>query len=184
MHGDTVDRILANWHRERPDLDVAPMALYGRLARLADVLAREFEPVYAQFGLGGGKFDVLATLRRSGAPYRQTPTALSRSLLLSSGGMTHRLDHLESAGLIVRLPDPADRRGSLVQLTDLGREAIDRALEAHVVNLHRVFDTAVPPEDRELLAGLLRALLVSLEPGEAAIPRAQGDGRSVEATAE
>jgi DNA-binding MarR family transcriptional regulator len=158
------------------------MALYGRLVRLADVLAREFEPVYSRFGLGGGKFDVLATLRRSGPPYRQTPTALSRSLLLSSGGMTHRLDHLEAAGLIVRLPDPADRRGSLVQLTDLGREAIDRALDAHVDNLHRVFDSALPPEDRELLAGLLRALLVSIEPAETTTPRSYGDGRSFEAT--
>ena len=97
--------------------------------------------------------------------------------------MTHRLDHLEAAGLIVRLPDPADRRGSLVQLTDLGRDAIDRALEVHVDNLHRVFDTALAAEDRELLAGLLRALLTSLESAESVTARSPGDGRSVDSTA-
>jgi DNA-binding MarR family transcriptional regulator len=164
MNTDTVDRILANWRQERPDLDVTPMALYARLVRLADYLAREFEPVYARFGLGGGRFDVLASLRRSGAPYQQTPTALSRLLLLSSGGMTHRLDQLEAAGLIARLQDPNDRRGTLVQLTDSGRDMIDRALEAHVDHLHRVFDDALAPADRNTLAELLRALLLALEP--------------------
>ena len=165
MQQDTMDQILARWARERPDLDVSPMALYGRLVRAAGYLVRETEPVYASFGLGGGKFDVLATLRRSGPPYRLTPTALSRWLLLSSGGMTHRLDQLEAAGLIARLPDPADRRGTLVELTPAGHALIDQALEMHVAKLHRLFAPLSAPE-REMLAGPLRRLLVAFESAE------------------
>jgi DNA-binding MarR family transcriptional regulator len=115
--------------------------------------------------LNSGEFDVLASLRRSGTPYQLTPTELFRTLMLSSGAMTNRLDRLEHAGLIVRLPDPSDRRGTLVGLTARGREIADVAVTAHVANEHRLLDT-LSAEEQAQLAQLLRKLLVGLESSE------------------
>ena len=129
---DHVDRIVTQWRRERPDLDVAPLGVLGRLFRVAqladDALAKGVEP----FGLQRGWFDLLAALRRAGAPYELNPTELMKATLLSSGGMTKRLDRLVEAGLVERRPDPDDRRGTLVRLTRQGKSTIDKALEAHV----------------------------------------------------
>lgn len=164
MEHDRVDDILAQWRRERPDLDPSPMGVIGRISRAERSLGRALEALFATFGLNRGEFDVLATLRRSGPPYRLTPTALFTELMLSSGAMTNRLDRLEQAGLIERTPDPADRRGTLVGLTPQGRELVDAAVAAHLANEQHLLH-ALSPAEQEQLAQLLRTLLCSLEHG-------------------
>jgi DNA-binding MarR family transcriptional regulator len=159
---DAVDRITAQWRRERPDLDPDPMGVIGRISRIAILVERELERVFAQHGLTGGDFDVLATLRRSGAPYRLTPGALSRSTMITTGGMTKRLDRLETSGLIRREPDPRDRRGKLIVLTDGGRALVDGAVEAHLRNEERLL-ADLPAAKRKQLAALLRDLLIVLD---------------------
>jgi DNA-binding MarR family transcriptional regulator len=140
------------------------MGVIGRISRAAIALGHSLEAVFAGFGLNRGEFDVLATLRRSGAPFRLTPTALFKDLMLSSGAMTNRLDRLERAGLISRAPDPSDRRGTLVELTPRGLELVDAAVAAHLANEQRLL-AALSPDEREQLAGLLRTLMRSLEDG-------------------
>ena len=157
-----MDEILAQWRRERPDLDVAPLGLYGRLFRVVHLsdsaLAREL----AAYGLQPGWFDLLAALRRAGAPYELNPTRLMHATLLSSSGMTKRLDRMEGAGLIERRPDPNDRRGTLVRLTRRGKSLIDKAVETHVANEARLLG-ALTAAERRTLDGLLKQLLVELE---------------------
>jgi len=159
---DAVDRIAAQWRRERPDLDPTPMETIGRISRIAVLMQRELERVFAEHGLTEGDFDVLATLRRSGAPYRLTPGELSRSTMVTTGGMTKRLDRLEATGLIQREPDPRDRRGKLIALTDDGRVLIDNAVEAHLENEERLLKD-LPAAKRDQLVALLRELLLSLD---------------------
>ena len=158
--GDAVDRITAQWRSERPDLDSGPMEVIGRITRLSAVIQRELERVFAQHGLAGGDFDVLATLRRSGAPV--TPGELSRATMVTTGGMTKRLDRLEELGLIRRQPDPDDRRGRRIALTDEGGALIDRAVEAHLENEERLL-AELPAAKREQLTVLLRELLTALD---------------------
>src|SRR5437868_4076950 len=134
MSKDRVDRILEQWKRELPELDRAPMGVLGRISRLSELADREFDAVFSTYGLTGGEFDVLAALRRSGAPYRLTPTELSRALLVSSGGMTKRLKRLESTGLVRRVPSAEDGRSSSVALTAKGRRVVEDAVAAHVEN--------------------------------------------------
>ena len=118
----------AQWKRELPGLDVGAMEVIGRLNETAIVIGRDYlEPVFARHGLQRGEFDVLATLRRSGAPFALTPTDLYQATMLSSGGMTARLDKLEKAGLIARRPNPDDRRGTIVVLTEPGRKVTEAA---------------------------------------------------------
>jgi len=159
---DAVDRITAQWRHERPDLDPAPMGVLGRISRIAALADRELDAVFAEHDLTGADFDVLATLRRSGAPYRLTPGELSRSTMVTSGGMTKRLDRLEARRLIRREPDPSDRRGKLIALTPKGRDLVDHAVEAHLENEERLL-SALPATKRRELAGLLRELLTSLD---------------------
>ena len=161
---DRVDAILEQWRRERPELDTSTMGVIGRVNRLSTLFGQSHAEVFARFGIDRGEFDVLATLRRSGAPYRLSPTQLFRSLMMSSGGMTSRLDRLERAGLVRRVPDPNDRRSVRVELTGHGLETVDRAVEAHVENQHRLL-AGLTELDRERLATLMRGLLVSLEGG-------------------
>src|SRR3954469_16870332 len=123
-HPDGVDRIIDQWRTERPDLDTTAMAIFGRVFRLARNGGDAVERVYAEYGIGRAEFDVLATLRRAGPPYRLSPGALAASMMLSSGGTTARLDRLEKAGLVERSPDPNDRRGVLVRLSNRGKEII------------------------------------------------------------
>ena len=158
---DGVDLILEQWRRERPDLDASPIGVIGRISRLARELEQRLEPVYAEQGLEPGWYDVLATLRRSGPPYRLRPTEFSNALMLTSSGTTKRLDRLEQAGLVARTPDPDDRRGTLITLTAAGRELVDAASEAHLANEHRLL-SALTEGERERLAALLRKLLVGL----------------------
>lgn len=159
---DPVDDILAQWHRERPDLDVSPMGLIGRMTRLASHLRKAIGKTFAEFGLQLGEFDVLATLRRSGAPYQLTPTELFKSMMVSSGTMTNRIDRLEHSGLVERIPDVRDRRGTLIQLTDKGLNLIDEAVTAHVENEHRILSD-LSQQEKEALSDLLRKLLLSFE---------------------
>lgn len=162
MNVDPVDRILAQWHKERPDLDVSPMGIIGRIGRLSKHLDRGIQQTFSEFGLNVGEFDVLATLRRSGQPYQLSPTDLFNTLMVSSGTMTHRIDRLEQADLVKRIPDPSDRRGTLIQLTDKGFNLIEKAVEAHVKNEHRLLNVLEETE-REVLVKLLRQLLLSFE---------------------
>jgi DNA-binding MarR family transcriptional regulator len=162
MKSDPVDKILGQWQRERPDLDVSPMGVIGRMGRLAKHLERAIQETFAEFGLTVGEFDVLAALRRSGKPYQLSPTELFNTLMVSSGTMTHRIDRLEQAELVRRIPDLNDRRGTLIELTDKGFNLIEKAVEAHVTNEHHVLNVLAESE-REALAQLLRKLLVSFE---------------------
>lgn len=159
---DAVDAILAQWHRERPDLDVSPMGTIGRIQRCAALLQRRLEDTFAAFGLTGWEFDMLATLRRSGAPYCLAPTTLFSTLMVTSGTMTHRLGRLEASGWIERLPNPQDARSSLVQLTPAGLALIDRAVEAHVANEHHIL-SALKATDIAALDVRLALLLAALE---------------------
>jgi DNA-binding MarR family transcriptional regulator len=161
MARDGVDEILEQWRRERPDLDPSPIGVVGRVSRLARELERRLEPVYAAHGLEPGWHDLLATLRRSGPPYRMRPTDLMETLMLTSSGTTKRLDRLEKAGMIARAPDPSDRRGTLIALTDAGRELIDGVTGPHLANEARLLAPLTPAE-RDTLAGLLRKLLIDL----------------------
>lgn len=165
MEWDQVDRILAQWKEQRPDVDVSPIAVLGRLHRLAAVTGRLLSNNLQRHGLTREAFDVLATLRRSGPPYQLNPTQLLGSLMLTSGSMTNRIDRLEAEGYVERLPDPKDRRGTLVGLTEAGKEAVDRVLPAHVANEEQMLAT-LTEQEREELARLLRKLLLALESEE------------------
>jgi DNA-binding MarR family transcriptional regulator len=159
---DRVDELVAQWERERPDLDPRPMATLGRLSRIYTLARARVDAVFAAHGLDQGQFDVLATLRRSGPPYRLSPTALSSALLVSSGGMTNRLDRLERAGLVARHRDPADRRALQIELTLKGRELLDATLSEHVANEERIL-APLTREERDELDRLARKLLAGLE---------------------
>jgi DNA-binding MarR family transcriptional regulator len=161
-HRDHVDEILAQWSRERPELDVAPLGLFGRLFRVAHLADAALGKGLARHALQPGWFDLLAALRRSGAPHELNPTALKRATLLSSGGMTKRLDRLEEEGLVERRPDPSDRRGTLVRLTRRGKAVVEEAVETHVANEELLLG-ALGAADRRTLDGLLRTLLAELE---------------------
>jgi DNA-binding MarR family transcriptional regulator len=161
MPTDPVGRIIQQWSRERPDLDLTPMEVIARISRVARVLERHVEDTFAVYGLARGGFDVLAALRRSGPPYRLSPTELYRSFLISSSAITNRIDRLEEVGLVVRSPDPYDRRGVLVGLTARGHQLIDEAVEAHLANEAQLL-SALGPGEREILVELLSKLLVTL----------------------
>jgi DNA-binding MarR family transcriptional regulator len=159
---DAIDRIIAQWRRERPDLDLSAMEVFGRLGRLARVLEPAVEAVFARHGLRQGEFDVLAALRRSGEPYTLIPSALSDTLMMSRAGMTNRLDRLEAAGLVDRTLDPADRRSFRIALTDEGKRVIDATVTDHAANLTRLV-SGLSPGDAAVLGRVLRTLLDSLD---------------------
>src|SRR5215218_1431034 len=129
---DGVDAIIEQWRRERPEIDHAPIGVIGRISRLAREIEARLEIVYREHGLEPGWHDVLATLRRTGPPHRLRPSDFTSSLMLTSSGTTKRLDRLEQAGLITREPDPDDRRGTLITLTEAGHALLDTAVDAHV----------------------------------------------------
>ncbi|MBB5019522.1 DNA-binding MarR family transcriptional regulator [Chitinivorax tropicus] len=157
---DAVDRILAQWHRERPDLDVSPMGPIGRVRRCAALLQKQLDGTFAQYGLSSWEFDVLATLRRSGAPYCLAPMDLLAALMVTSGTMTHRLKGLEGRGLVFRFPNQEDARSMMVQLTDEGLDLINRAVEAHVENERRILAGLSSDEAVELNQCLSKLLLL------------------------
>lgn len=159
---DRAAKAIEQWKRERPDLDVSPMAVLGRLNEASSLIARErLAPLLARFGLQSGEFDVLATLRRSGSPYALTPTALYEATMVTSGAMTNRLDRLEKSGLIMRGPHPNDRRGVVVQLTERGLALVDEAVAAHVANEHEIL-SGLTRQEQDTLSRLLEKLIGSV----------------------
>lgn len=160
---DPVDRIVAQWAEERPDLQTRAMAVFGRIYRVADGMGRLQTAVYSRFGLSRGDFDVLATLRRSGPTHTLSPGDLAATLMLTSGGVTGRLNRLEARGLLRRSQDPQDRRGIRVTLTPEAVELIDQAVAAGLAEQRRVLDDALVDSDQEVLADLLRAVLLAIE---------------------
>ena len=158
---DHVQHVLEQWRLEAPELDRSPMGVIGRISRLAQLLQLELEPIFAAHGVNGGEFDVLAALRRSGRPYRLTPTELSRALMVTSGGMTKRLTALEGRGVIHREPDPTDGRSTAVSLTREGKRLVEAILPEHVANEQRLL-SELSNDERAELAGLLETLAVSL----------------------
>ena len=159
---DHVDQILAQWQTERPDLDTGPMGLLGRLKRLTDALSLEVARVIEAHGLTSASFDVLATLRRAGAPYALTPSELIGWTMVTSGTMSNRLDRLEAAALIHRGPNPSDGRGQIVSLTPKGFALIDTVVAEHVQNQHRLV-ADLPPDLRPAFEAGLRAWLAALD---------------------
>ncbi len=158
---DAVDLILDQWARERPDLDCTPMGIIGRISQLQREVYLAQRATFARHGLDAPSFDVLAALRRAGAPYQLTPTALMRTALVTSGAITQRLDRLEERGLITRRRSDSDGRAVVVTLTEAGRTALDDALPDHLATERQLLD-GLPSADRELLSSLLRRLLVAL----------------------
>ncbi|GAA0584856.1 MarR family transcriptional regulator [Streptomyces crystallinus] len=161
---DHVDLLLAQWGERRPDLDVSPMAVIGRLKRLSRLIETELRRTFAEHGLDPASFDVLATLRRSPPPHLLTPAELMRSAMVTSGAVSQRLDRLEERGLVTRSPSPTDGRVVQVALTPEGHALIDRALPDHLATEERLL-TALGADRREELAGTLRELLESLGDG-------------------
>lgn len=158
---DAVDAIIAMWARERPDLDPAPMGIVGRISRLSRLLDKELKEFFAGHGLEFWEFDVLATLRRSGAPHELSPGALLKTAMVTSGAITNRVDRMEAKGLVERRPDPADRRGVLIRLTPAGLALIDDLMPKHIANERRLL-ADLAAEDRRQLGDLLRVLATGL----------------------
>lgn len=164
---DEVDDLVAAWQRQRPDLDVAPLRVLSRVSRLARHLDIARRGAFAAHGLESWEFDVLSALRRAGPPFQLTPGALLRATLVTSGTMTNRIDRLAARELVVRGPDPGDRRGVLVRLTTAGREMADSALAGLLKN-ERELLAALPGDRLDELADLLRTLTLPFD-------SAQGD---------
>jgi len=166
---DYIEQTITAWRRERPGLDLSGMAVVARLLRVAHRFDEAQDEFFAALGLKPGWLDVLAALRRSGEPYTLTPTRLAEEALISTAGMTNRLDRLEQAGLVNRLPDPEDRRGILVELTADGRDLVDSAVDAHR-GLTRRLLAGLDAGEREELDRLLKGLLGPLDSGESPAP--------------
>lgn len=159
---DEVDAVVDAWHRERPDLDVAPLHVLSRISRLARLLDQARRQAFSQHHLDGWEFDVLSALRRGGTPYELSPGALMQQTLVTSGTMTNRVDRLAQRGLVERRPAPNDRRGVLVRLTDQGRAIVDGAM-ADLLDYERGLLAELDHPERDRLSGALRTLLASLE---------------------
>jgi DNA-binding MarR family transcriptional regulator len=159
---DPVDAIVEQWATVRPDLDTAAMEVFGRIFRLSRAMGDRMEKAYTPHGISRGEFDVLATLRRAGEPYTLSPRELSATLMLTTGGMTGRLDKLERAGLLRRSPDPHDRRGLQVTLTEKGLALIDEAVGSGLTAQTAAL-SGLDAEQAGQLADLLRKLLTSTE---------------------
>jgi DNA-binding MarR family transcriptional regulator len=160
--GDAVDAIIEEWRRERPDLDPSAKEVTGRIVRLASLFQHAYSDTFGPLDLNDGDYGVLAPLRRVGAPHELTPTELAKHRMMTSGGMTAALDRLERKGLVARVPNPTDRRGSLVRLTDSGLETIDEAMKQHVLTEQRLV-AGLDEGERAQLTVLLRKLLRAVD---------------------
>jgi DNA-binding MarR family transcriptional regulator len=154
---DAVADMVGQWQRERPDLDPSPMLVVGRMFRLVDEFDRRLRPPFAEAGLGNGDFDVLAALRRSGEPYALSAGELSRTVLVTTGAITKRVDRLEAKGLVARTVADEDARGRQIALTPKGIEMTDQLMGEHLANQRRLLEPLTGKE-REVLAGLLAKL--------------------------
>jgi DNA-binding MarR family transcriptional regulator len=159
---DEVDDLVAGWRAERPDLDLEPLQVLSRVSRLARHLDLARRTAFAAYGLEAWEFDVLSALRRQGPPYQLSPGALLRATLVTSGTMTNRIDRLASAGLVSRHPDPLDKRGVIVAITDRGKFAVDAAL-TDLLDRERQLLSGLDPGHRDTLAALLRVLLTPFD---------------------
>ena len=168
--------MIAQWAAIRPHVDTTPIGVIARLGRVTAFIDASVNATLGEFGLTREAWDVLASLRREGPPYRLSPTQLYMSLMRSSGAMTHRLAALERVGLVKRLPDPDDGRGILVQLTGKGVRLVDRVAPKHLANERRLL-AALTDDDRGELAELLRKLLVAYEREHPAPPHSGRGGR-------
>jgi DNA-binding MarR family transcriptional regulator len=155
---DEVDELTEAWARERPDLELAPVAVFSRISRLARHLDLARRKAFTRHEMESWEFDVLAALRRTGPPYELSPGRLLKETLVTSGTMTNRVDRLAARGHVERSPDPADRRGVIVRLTDEGRAAVDAAFEELLAAENELL-ADLSPRDRDRLASLLRVLL-------------------------
>lgn len=162
---DAVDEIVEEWRRERPDLDTSAKEITGRIVRLTGIFQQAWADALAPLGVTDSDFGILAPLRRAGAPHQLTPTELARHKMMTSGGMTAALDRLERKGLLTRVPNPADRRGSLVQLTDDGLRVVDEAMVLHTEVEHAMVG-GLSEREREHLVVLLKTLLHAVEPAQ------------------
>lgn len=160
---DHVDKILAQWRAERPDLDVEPMGVIGRIKRVSASLMREMEKTWERHGLNAASFDVLATLRRSGSPYALSPGDLMAWTMVSSGTMTNRIDQLVKSGHVIRVPNPDDGRGFLISLTEQGFNTIESAVTDHVATQHGL-TKGLSATDQQTLNRLLIKLESSVTP--------------------
>ncbi|WP_417461664.1 MarR family winged helix-turn-helix transcriptional regulator [Kordiimonas sp.] len=159
---DHVDKIIAQWTRERPDLTLEPMALIGRISRLGQHFSRGMGKTFAKYGLNAASFDVLATLRRSGAPFRLSPGDLMATTMVSSGTMTNRIDQLAKEGLVERVKNPDDGRGFLISLTDKGFALVDGMLKDHIAT-QLALTADLTGDELEALSKLLQAYLSRIE---------------------
>ncbi|HEY1703162.1 MAG TPA: MarR family transcriptional regulator [Trebonia sp.] len=162
MLRDEVDDLVAAWQSQRPDLDIEPLQVLSRVSRLAKHLDIARRSAFAAHSLESWEFDVLSALRRAGPPFQLTPRALLRATLVTSGTMTNRIDRLAARDLVRREPDPRDRRGVLVTLTEQGQEVVDAAL-ADLLASERKLLASLNADQRDQLAGLLRTLLVPFD---------------------
>ena len=162
MSEDTTDRVLSGWEETRPDLEVGALQVTARLSRIGPLLARRQEEVFDRFSLSRGEVGALSALRISGPPYRLSPTRLAKGLMLSSAGITSRIDRLERRRLVRRLDDPDDRRGVIIELTDDGRDVVDEAVAALAISDRQLLER-LDPQEVEQLEGLLRKVLALLE---------------------
>ncbi len=162
MERDHVADLAEQWARRRPELGTEALEVAARIFRLQRILSRTAATRLGELSLNEGEFSVLSALRRSEPPHELTPTDLHRALLLSSGAMTHRLDRLERAGYVVRIPDAVDRRRVMVRLTPSGLEIVDRAMDAYADTLSELLDI-ISEEERQDLSGRLRKVLGRLE---------------------
>ena len=165
MDVDPTDRLLAGWDETRPDLEVGALQVTARLSRIGPHLARRQEEVFGRFGLNRGEVGLLSTLRIAGPPHQLSPTRLARGLMLSSAGVTSRIDRLERRGFVRRLDDPNDRRGVIIELTDEGLTVVDAAVAANSASDRQLLSRLDPAELTQL-EGLLRKLLAGLEVGD------------------
>ena len=165
MTDDQIDEVLGRWRSSRPSIDTGPLEVTGRLSRIGPLLGRRQEAVFSRFSVNRGEVGALSALRVSGPPHRLSPTRLGRGLMLSSAGVTSRIDRLERRGLVRRLPDPDDRRGVIVELTDEGGRLVDEAVAA-VAESDRQLLARLDADEIAQLQALLKKLLASLEPAD------------------
>ncbi|MGB0943099.1 MAG: MarR family winged helix-turn-helix transcriptional regulator [Marinomonas sp.] len=158
--GDAVDAIKRQWQTERPDLSLDAMGIFGRLKRCSMLMTDRLDNTFAKFDLNYWEFDVLATLRRSGAPYTLAPTELFSIMMITSGTMTHRMKRLEARGLIERLPNPDDARSQLVKLSQTGFDIINKTATAHVDNMENMLSGMSDTQKKELDSKLTELLAI------------------------
>lgn len=175
MKQDALDKFISAWSKERPELDTAQLAIFGRITRISLRMRKVFNEWLSLKGLTWETFDIIATLRRSGPPYGLSPSSLYEACLLSSGAMTNRIDRVEQLGLVTREPDAMDRRSVHVVLTTKGKRLADAAADVHFRACKRILDEAFSTPEQLQLAKLLRKLVLLFDERESSVGGAPSD---------